>query len=501
MSSGGNSLVYIPEIGRPYQQGSFPTFLGGLNNARSDELIDMDELSEGENYTPDPESAGALIKREGLSQVSTQQTPAVIGIYEGLHGIWGSLPTDIIASDGTSQSLTLTSATKVDWSSITNYDIQVNGAEEKKYNGSVWSDLGGSPPNFKFIEVYNRFLFGAGHDKGKVRWSDPQDPETWSATHEWNLTPDSDDDITGLRRFRDVLIVFTEKGFFHLRGYHELAITITYRGEPGCTANNSIVSTPYGLFWWSEDGIYFSPDGFQTFNISELKIPYTIATMNKAKFDHIHGLWNPLRQRIEFYGFDSGSSTQDMAVFYYPRIGVKNVGGVQVGSFWVQKGLGVEMASSGLVTVTGERVVYLGASGANGYIYKQTGSDDDGTVVTALLETQRNSTEFGSTSVKRLKNLIPVFELVGTADVTYGIYIDNSNSIDQTWPIALTLTSGFILGTSLLGTGAFGQQDSAIEVELGWSEKFRKLKHRLYDEDSNRVKVRAIKTEGYLVNV
>ena len=91
--------------------------------------------------------------------------------------------------------------------------------------------------------------------------------------------------------------------------------------------------------------------------------------------------------------------------------------------------------------------------------------------------------------------------MVGAADVTYGIYIDNSNSVDQTWPISLTLDTGFVLGTSLLGTGAFGQQDSAIEVEIGWSEKFRKLKHRIYDEDSNRVKVRAILTEGYLVNV
>ena len=500
-STGGQSVIVLPQIGTPYQQGSFRELLGGLNNAVSDELISPDELSDAENYVPDPENAGVLIKRSGITQVSSQQTPKITSIYEGVHGIWAGLPTDIIDSSGSSQSLTLTSSDSQDWASLASYDIMVNGAEEKKYNGATWTDLGGTPPNFKYIEVYNRFLFGAGHDKGKVRWSDPQDPETWSATHEWNLTGDSNDDVTGLKAYRDVLIAFTEKAFFHLRGYHELGINITYRGEPGCTSNKSIVSTPYGIFWWGEDGIYFSPDGFQTVNISELKIPKTIDGMNKAKFNLIHGLWNPLRQRIEFYGFSSGATTHDMAIFYYPRVGVSNVGGVQVGSFWVQGGAGVEMGCSGVVTVTGERVVYLGSAAGSGYIYQQTGSDDDGTVITALLETQRNSTEYGPSSMKRLKNLIPVFELTGTASVSYGIYLDNANTVTKSWPIDLSLSGGFTLGSSLLGTGAFGEPDLAHEVEIGWSEKFRKIKHRIYDEDENRVKVRGILTEGYLVNV
>jgi hypothetical protein len=494
--------VTIPRTGTVYREGQFFDFLGGVNNTVSDELIEQNELGDARNYTPDPEDSGVLVKREGLTRVSSQQSVAFIGeVHDGIHDIWVALPTDIIDDTGSSQSQTLTSSTDCDWASINNLDIFVNGTEEIKYNGAAWSALGGTPPNFKYIEVYNRFLFGGGHDKGKVRWSDPGDPETWDADNEWNLTPDANDDVTGLRRFRDALIVFTEHSFFHLRGYEEKAIAITYRGEPGCTSHRSIVATPYGLYWWSDDGIYWSPDGFQVENISQLKIAQTLSGLNKGKMSLIHGLWNSLRQRVEWYVFDGTSTTQDLAIYYYPRIGHRNIAGIPVGSFWIQSGAGVEMSASGVVTVSGERRVYLGAAASNKYLYRQAGDTDDSTDISAYLETKRDSTEYGPHSIKRTKTLIPIFELAGAATVNYGIYLNNSSGVSRSWALELAPVSGFILGEGELGTDALGESEAAQEIEIGYSEKFRKLKHRIYDNNSIRTRVRGIRTEGYLVNI
>ena len=494
--------VVIPRVGTIYREGQFFDFLGGVNNTVSDELIEQNELSDARNYAPDPEDAGVLVKREGLSQVSSQQSVVFIGeVHDGIHDIWVALPTDIIDDSGASQSQTLTESADCDWASMTNFDIFVNGTDAIKYNGAAWSALGGTPPAFKYLEVYNRFLFGAGHDKGIVRWSNPSDPEVWDSDNKWDVTPDSNDDVVGLKKFRDVLVVFTEHGFVHLRGYYEKAMQLTYRGMPGCTSHRSIVATPYGLYWWSDDGIYWSPDGFQVENISHLKLAQTINGLNKGKMNLIHGFWNSLRQRIEWYVFDGTSTTQDLAIYYYPRIGTRSVAGIQMGSFWLHEGAGVQMAASGVVTVSGERRAYLGAAAANKYLYRQAGDTDDGTDISAYLETKRDSTEYGPHSIKRTKTLIPIFELAGAATVNYGIYLNNSSGVTESWALELDPVSGFILDVGVLGTDKLGEAEAAQEIEIGYSEKFRKLKHRIYDDNSIRTKVRGIRTEGYLVSI
>ena len=501
MSSFGNLL--IPRPGMPYEGGQFNDFKGGLNDALSDELIEQNELSAIQNYIPDPENSGVLTKREGISQISSQQAAAFIGqIHDGIHDIWAMLPTDVIDDTGTAQGLTLTSSTDCDWASFAGYDIVTNGTELRKCaTGPTWTALGGSPPAFKYLSVYNRFLFGAGHDKAKVRWCNPDDPETWDADNEWNLAPDAADNIVGLARFRDVLVVMGQRSFWHLRGFDEKAIQITYRGEPGCVSHRTIVPTPYGLFWWSYDGIYWSPDGYQAFNISELKIPKTIDGLNSSKFGLNHAVWNMNRQRVEFYTFSSGSTTQDTAIFYYPRIGIRDIYGVPVGSFWIQKGGLAAMAASGDVTVSGEKRVYLGSASATGYVYNETGGTDDGAAISAFYETKRDSTAHGPASIKRTKTFIPGFELTGDANVTFGVYFNNSQSIDKSWSLSLSASSGFVLGVDALDVGVLGSGAVGEDTPLHWSQKFRKFKFRVADEAGVTTKYRGIRTEGYLVNL
>jgi len=485
-----------------YQGNQFHELLGGVNNAVSDELIALNELSDARNYVPDPENAGVLVKREGITQVSSVQSTALIGkVHDGIHDIWACIPTDVINDAGTAQSLSLTSSTDTCWASFNNFDIVTNGTELKTYNGSTWAALGGTPPAFKYLQVYNRFLFGAGHSAAKIRWSAADNQASWPADNEWNLAPDANDDIVGLTVWQNNLYAFGERSFWRLAGFYEKAIQILHRGEPGCTSHRSIVPTPYGLFWWGYDGIYRTQDGVIGTNISELKIPKTFDGLNKAQFSKVHGTWNPNRQRIEWYACNGSGSTEDIAIYYYPRIGVSQVGGVQVGSFWVCSGDGTEMAASGLVTVSGEKLVYVGSAASSKYLYSVSGTTDDGASISAYLETRRDATEYGPAAIKRSKTLIPMFELTGQATAIYGVYLNNSQGISKQWSLTLTASEGFILDVDKLDVGVLGGGAVGEEVFIHWSEKFRKMKHRIQDEAGVRIKIRGIRTEGYITTI
>lgn len=500
---GSYGILVQPRPGTPYQGHQFVELLGGLNNSVSDELVHLNELTDVQNWTPDPENAGVLFVREGLSQISTQQAAAFIGqVHDGIYDIYAAIPTKIINDAGTAVDTGLTSSTDCDFESFAGYDIFVNGTEFRKTNdGSTWSGVGGSPPAAKYIQVYNRFLFAAGHDAAKLRWSGISDAEDWDATNEINLSPDANDDIMGLCRYRGSLFVFCERSFYQVRGFGEKSIQIIDRSEPGTTSHRSLIPTPYGLFWWSEDGIYWTFDGVSTYNISELRIPKTISNLNANKFSLVHGVWNKARQRVEFYAMDGSNTTHDTAIYYYPRVGVRQIEGVNVGSFWIGKGLGVQQAASGTVLVSGERRVYLGAASSTGYLYHQTGNDDDGTAINAYFETKRDPSEHGPITLKRFKTLAPMFELTGDVDVEYGLYLNNSISVNKSWSLSLSSAEGFTLDTDLLGVGKLGSGVEAIEKSIGWSEKWRKAKHRISTESASRLKVRGIRTEGYLVAI
>ena len=500
--SQGTTVIARPLM--PYQRANMLNLLGGVNNAVSDDLIAANELADARNYHPDSEDAGVLVKRLGTNRICTfPKLPS--SIHDGLYDIWTYAETKVYDDGGNAESPTFTDTAASSWASFDSMDIVCNGTEVyKATDASTWAVLGGTPPAFKYIQVYNRFLFGGGHDAGKVRWSNPDDPETWDADNEWNLSPDANDDVIGLKRYKDFLVVMMEKSFYHLRGYDEKSIYIGHRGEPGGTSHHSIVATPYGLFWWSHHGIIWSPDGFLTENISQLKIPKTIEGLNKAKYGIIHGVWNQIRQRIEWYVCNGTSTTPDMAIYYYPRIGVSEVNGIPVGSFWIMDGEGTLMTASTLITSSGEKKIYL--AGEDGLFNQSTNYDqgdaDLGLHVTAYLETKRDATEYGPAAVKRTKSLIPLFgSVTEETNLNYSVMFDNERNIASSWDIEVR-PLGFQLDSDILDQDLiYTLEDETREVEVGISEKFRKIKHRITDNEPAQTKIRGVRNEGYLIKV
>ena len=498
--------LQIARQGTPYRS-DFLDLRGGLNNAKSDELILPNELSDVSNYLPDIHKSGGLIKRNGLTAKSTPQSEAITSVFDGVADNYFTTSTSIRDLAGTSVDGSLTSSTGPDWArfddtNLGNIDIFVNGAEERRSaNGTTWANVS-NMPNFKYIEPFNRFLFGAGHDKGRVRWSNPEDVETWDADNEIIITLDAENDITGLMSFRNNLVVFAERSFHHIAGFDEKRMTLPFSSyEIGCTSHQSVVKCRYGLFWWSDQGLIWSPDGFNVFNPSLVKIPDTIRNLNKGQYTNVHGIWNPNLECIQMYVHRGTSTTQDLMISYYPgEINSQSVGSEsRFGSFWVSRGDGVTMGGSGVVKESGENKIYIGSAAATGKLFEQTGDDDVGSPIAAYFETQRESAKLGEEALKRSRRITALFIASGVPEATYSAYIDDSLSISESFDLSLT-EAAFVLDVSKLDTTALGIGTAPTREEIGMRRRFRKIKHRISDTSQFNTRSRGIINKGFVLN-
>lgn len=128
----------------------------------------------------------------------------------------------------------------------------------------------GAPPGYRYIAVHKGVIFlgyrdgGGKTERSRVIWSNsarpfnfPQDPIE-AAGFEFNVNPDDDDEITGLRSFGQALIVFKRRRVFMITGDPPSG----FRWDPvpgsdgmGCVGHRTITHTAAGLFWLSPQGV------------------------------------------------------------------------------------------------------------------------------------------------------------------------------------------------------------------------------------------------------
>ena len=486
----GNT-VNILRPGTPYQV-PVATGLAGLNNSISDELIDDQELSDVSNYVIDLLEAGVLVKREGSTkEVTTALTEAGTSVYDGVQNDYFTTSTKIFSFNGTERVSGLTTATEAYWTSYNGNDIYTDGvnAPQTSSNGTSFAALGGSPPTFKYVDAYANLVFGAGHSAGILRWSAFGNQASWPAVNALTLTNNADDDIVGLKKYQNVLVVFCEKSFYHIQSLgNEIEVSVSYANfEEGCTSGRSIIGCPYGLFWWSKNGPVWSPDGHSLKYIGKHKIPQTIDNLNRGQYGLIHGIWNPIHERVEWWVFNGTSTTVNRKIYFYP----------ERQAFFVGEGAGVEMGAAGVLVRSGVPRVYVTSASTSGYFYEQTGSSDDGTVISAYLETKRQAPA-GPTGLVFGKRMTPLFILEGNPTITYSVYLDNADTISKSY-ILTPSASGFILDVSLLDVGILGASTEANETEVTLARRYRKIKHRIADSAGLRTRIRGIANEGYIL--
>jgi len=436
-----------------------------------------------------------LIKREGLTTASSVLTAAVTSVYDGALNNYCTLPTAIHDFAGTELATGLTSSTDPDWATFNAIDLFCNGTEvQKTSNGTTFASLGGTPPAGKYIAVYNQMVFLAGHDATSLRWTDTATYETWPATNSFTLGS-TEDPITGLAVFKDTLIVFCKYSFYHLRGYGNLEMQISNRvPDEGSLSHRSICVTPYGLFWWSRNGLTFSPDGFSVQYPMLAKHPALIDAVNRSQDALIHCVWNPIEDRVEGWCFTGSSSTCNQKFFFYPKLD----------SLWLASGAAANMGASGLATVSGVTNVYAGSAAASGYLYKVEGNTDSGVPITSYLETKQDTSEYGPTAIKKATSLMVRFLAAsGEYYITYAVYLNNRTSPTYSWQLPfVTPGNVFMLDSSVLdGPDILGSEFSSYNHEVFLNQRWTQIKHRIYDASVYRTRIRGIVNKGRLVKL
>lgn len=130
-------------------------------------------------------------------------------------------------------------------------------------------------PLSKFVHVVNNTGYygyikdGSEEFRNIVRQSVPGDPDSCPSPFEIEV----EDDITGISSARSVPIILCKRYIYRIDG----AFDAFGRGVPnpvrisdtaGCVSNSSVVQAENGIFWFGNDGVYYS-DSYQTFKVSD----------------------------------------------------------------------------------------------------------------------------------------------------------------------------------------------------------------------------------------
>jgi len=257
------------------------SFVGGLN-LRTDQFnLEENESPDLLNVLVDPR--GGIRQRDGVDRRNTTALSADI------KGIW-SLHTD----SGTSHVM-VNYGTKVAYSASANFTditgITARTAGSRVYgttmnnvaygvsfdkpsfrwNGSAAADLGttfgasGNMPQAQYVAFWNNFAWvantyeSATNHKSRLRWSNINDPETWTDTDYVDIDlGDHGDYITGIVPMGDRLLVFKSNSVHAVFGFDSDSFqVVTLSNDVGSVPLSSPVATPYGTFFWHADmGVY-----------------------------------------------------------------------------------------------------------------------------------------------------------------------------------------------------------------------------------------------------
>ena len=267
---------------REFQLEVLEDFTGGLN-------FRSDQFNLGENESPDllnviVDPRGGIRMRDGVDRRNTTALSADV------KGIWG------FYTDGGTTHLMVNYGTKVAYSNTANFTdltgitARTNGSRvygmtmnniaygvsydkpSFKWNGSSAADLGttldGSAGNFpqaQYVAIWNNFAWTA-HTyesstayKNRVRWSNTNDPEKWSAADYVDIDiGEHGDYITGLLPMADRLLVFKSKSVHAIYGFDSDSFqVVNLTNNVGSIPLSSPVSSPFGVMFWSgKEGVY-----------------------------------------------------------------------------------------------------------------------------------------------------------------------------------------------------------------------------------------------------
>ena len=314
----------------------------------------------------------------------------------------------------------------------------------------------------KFVVAFKEHMFYAGmsNNKQELVFSVPFDEDSF-ATGSGAGSIKVDDEITGLKVFREDLFIFCQSRIFKLSGTSssDFAITAVTR-DIGCINGDTIQE-------FAGDLIFLGPDGLRTIagtaRIGDVELG-TISSNVQSLFDA------NLSSASEFESIVIPDKTQYRIFFTKDGTGENATKGVicvlKGQNFEFSELRGIKPASTDTFVSAGNVIALHGAY-SGGYIYRQElGNDFDGTAI--LGKYRGPDMTFNDAGIrKHMQRVIVNFAPESTIDADLFLRYDYE-SADSARPAAYPLDSGDI--AAIYGTTTYGSGSSVVGTYGGASQ-------------------------------
>ena len=308
------------------------------------------------------------------------------------------------------------------------------------------------------VETYaDHLFFGVGN---QLIFSAPFD-ETDYTTANGSGTAVVKGKITGLKNFRDKLIVFTTSRIYELTGSSSADFRLDeIVGDLGCSEPDSIQEVAGDLLFLGPDGLRFvgATARIGDFNLSLASAPIQDPLNTfRSRYANICSVTIRDKSQYRIFGFSTGEAS-GIAEGY---LGTQFVGQEQSNFQWAKmEGIKAYRASSAH-TITEEIVIF---SGESGYVHLlESGSTFDGVSIPAKFYTPYmpiNDPRIRKTLYKATTYYDPEGVMEGTLTFTYDF-----NSPTKIQPNFQTLSGGgtfTIYGEGVFGTDTFGGEPDTV---------------------------------------
>jgi hypothetical protein len=337
-----------------------------------------------------------------------------------------------------------------------------------------------APIGCSLIERYAERIIVSGQvdNPSTIYYSNRLQP--WDFTGASAGSIDVGDVVTGIKVFRNSLIIFCKNSIYELTNLDSTPIIKSVTKNIGCVSGNSIQEIGGDLIFLAPDGLRTVAgtariDDVELSSISRKILPLVNDIINNLANYTISSMVIRERSQYRLFYYQSGQAASGqkgiIGTFKY------NSEGIPAFEWSQTKGLPVKFCTSD-VNNAGTEVLHH--TNETGYVYKHdTGNSFDGANVEA--EFQTPDMDYGDNGLRKsLYKVKTNIEPEGTQnDLLLRIRYDfESSEVPQPGNFAVgNLSSASLFGTALFGTGIFGAttlpSKSILVTGSGFSNNFK----------------------------
>ena len=310
-----------------------PNFAGGLNQSADDSVLSVNQSRNTQNVDI---ASGTLKTIDGYSKYIATAAPAgitrLMKFYKN-NTTTGAVTSYLLAATataiynwtGSAWTALATSLTSGDWDFL-NYQIAMtdvvimgNGADVmKKWDGTTFAALGGTPPVAKSIALHAERLWATGvkATPNSIYYSDDLNPENWTIAEDGAGVidvPTWDGGVClGISNIFSDVVVFKTNNIHRIMGTYPAVYEVKQvYSAVGAIAEKTIVSGGDKAFFLSKDGLYYY-NGVSAYPLLGDTAKDIVINPTYAK-----NAVSIVYKNVLYCAFPEGTSTTNNAVFVY----------------------------------------------------------------------------------------------------------------------------------------------------------------------------------------